>query len=321
MQQITTFQQEGTGFMKKLISLALIFLLFLSACSNHKNDTSSNEKLKIVTTNSILYDMVKHTAGDNIEIHSIVPIGQDPHEYEVKPKDIKALTDADIVFYNGLNLETGNGWFNKALAQADKSPDDSSVVKVSENVKPLYLNDAEGDVSKQDPHAWLSLENGIKYVEKVRDTLLKHDEKHADDIQGHSKDYIAKLEALNKESHEKFNDIPKNERAMITSEGAFKYFSKQYDIKPGYIWEINTEKQGTPEQMKQAIEFVKDNNLKHLLVETSVDHKSMQSLSEETKKDIYGEVFTDSIGKKGSKGDSYYDMMKENIETIHGSMK
>jgi len=228
--------------MKKLISIALILLLFLAACSNGKSDSNSNsnEKLKVVTTNSILYDMVKNAGGDNVEIHSIVPVGQDPHEYEVKPKDIKALTDADIVFYNGLNLETGNGWFDKALSQANKSTKDDSVVKVSEKVKPFYLNGAEGDESKQDPHAWLSLENGIKYVETIRDTLLKHDEKHKEDIESHSKDYIAKLESLNKESHEKFNDIPKDRRAMITSEGAFKYFSKQYDIKPGYIWEINT---------------------------------------------------------------------------------
>lgn len=261
--------------MKKLLSIALIFLLFLAACGNTKNDSgaNSNEKLKVVTTNSILYDMVKNAGGKNVEIHSIVPIGQDPHEYEVKPKDIKALTDA------------------------------------------------EGDESKQDPHAWLSLENGIKYVETIRDTLLKHDKAHNDDIKSHSKDYIAKLEELNKDSHEKFNDIPKDRRAMITSEGAFKYFSKQYDITPGYIWEINTEKQGTPEQMKQAIQFVKDHDLKHLLVETSVDKKSMQSLSEETNKDIYGEVFTDSIGQEGSKGDSYYNMMKSNIETVHGSME
>ncbi|MBO8487680.1 zinc ABC transporter substrate-binding protein, partial [Staphylococcus aureus] len=102
---------------------------------------------------------------------------------------------------------------------------------------------------------------------------------------------------------------------------AFKYFSKQYGITPGYIWEINTEKQGTPEQMRQAIEFVKKHKLKHLLVETSVDKKAMESLSEETKKDIFGEVYTDSIGKEGTKGDSYYKMMKSNIETVHGSMK
>lgn len=302
----------------------MILILFLSACGKGNNDSTSqsNEKIKVVTTNSILYDMVKNVGGDNVEIHSIVPIGQDPHEYEVKPKDIKALTDADVVFYNGLNLETGNGWFENALSQANKSYEDGSVVKVSKNVKPLYLNGAkEGDESKQDPHAWLSLDNGIKYVEEISKALIKKNDNYKDDIQSNTKDYIAKLEDLKKESHDKFNDIPKEQRAMITSEGAFKYFSKQFDIKPGYIWEINTEKQGTPEQMKQAVKFVQDNNLKHLLVETSVDKKSMQSLSEETNLDIYGEVYTDSIGKKGSKGDSYFNMMQENINTVHGSME
>ena len=310
--------------MKKLLIITMILILFLSACGkgNNGSTSQSNEKIKVVTTNSILYDMVKNVGGDNVEIHSIVPIGQDPHEYEVKPKDIKALTDADVVFYNGLNLETGNGWFKNALSQANKSYEDGSVVKVSKNVKPLYLNGAkEGDESKQDPHAWLSLDNGIKYVEEISKALIKKNDKYKDDIQSNTKDYIAKLEDLKKESHDKFNDIPKEQRAMITSEGAFKYFSKQFDIKPGYIWEINTEKQGTPEQMKQAVKFVQDNNLKHLLVETSVDKKSMQSLSEETNLDIYGEVYTDSIGKKGTKGDSYFNMMQENINTVHGSME
>lgn len=310
--------------MKKLLTITMILILFLSACGKGNNDSTSqsNEKIKVVTTNSILYDIVKNVGGDNVEIHSIVPIGQDPHEYEVKPKDIKALTDADVVFYNGLNLETGNGWFENALSQANKSYEDGSVVKVSKNVKPLYLNGAkEGDESKQDPHAWLSLDNGIKYVEEISKALIKKNDNYKDDIQSNTKDYIAKLEDLKKESHDKFNDIPKEQRAMITSEGAFKYFSKQFDIKPGYIWEINTEKQGTPEQMKQAVKFVQDNNLKHLLVETSVDKKSMQSLSEETNLDIYGEVYTDSIGKKGSKGDSYFNMMQENINTVHGSME
>ncbi|WP_210140074.1 zinc ABC transporter substrate-binding protein [Staphylococcus sp. GDY8P112P] len=310
--------------MKKLLTITMILLLFLSACGKGNNDSNSqsHEKIKVVTTNSILYDMVKNVGGDNVDIHSIVPIGQDPHEYEVKPKDIKALTDADVVFYNGLNLETGNGWFKNALSQANKSYEDGSVVKVSKNVKPLYLNGAkEGDESKQDPHAWLSLDNGIKYVEEISKALIKKNDKYKDDIQSNTKDYIAKLEDLKKESHDKFNDIPKEQRAMITSEGAFKYFSKQFDIKPGYIWEINTEKQGTPEQMKQAVKFVQDNNLKHLLVETSVDKKSMQSLSEETNLDIYGEVYIDSIGKKGTKGDSYFNMMQENINTVHGSME
>ena len=309
--------------MKKILALAIAFLIILAACGNHSNHEhhSHEGKLKVVTTNSILYDMVKRVGGNKVDVHSIVPVGQDPHEYEVKPKDIKALTDADVVFYNGLNLETGNGWFEKALKQAGKSTKDKSVVATSKDVTPIYLNGENGNKNKQDPHAWLSLDNGIKYVKTIQQTLIQHDKQNQSTYKNHGKTYLAKLKKLNKESKNKFNDIPKAHRAMMTSEGAFKYFAKQFKVKPGYIWEINTEKQGTPGQMKQAIRFVKDNHLKHLLVETSVDKKAMQSLSEETNKDIYGEVFTDSIGKEGTKGDSYYKMMKSNIDTIHGSMK
>ncbi|MDU9417036.1 zinc ABC transporter substrate-binding protein [Staphylococcus lloydii] len=310
--------------MKKLLPILMLCILFLAACGNDKKSSSatkSDDKLKVVATNSIIYDMAKNVAGDKIELHSIVPIGQDPHEYEVKPKDIKALTDADVVLYNGLNLESGNGWFEKALKQAGKSMKDDDVVAVSKKVDPIYLEGAKGDKDKLDPHAWLSLDNGIKYTETIKETLLNKTKNHKDDIEKMGDEYLTQLKDLNEESNGKFKDIPKKERTIVTSEGAFKYFARQYEIKPGYIWEINTEKQGTPEQMKQAIKFVKDNNVKHLLVETSVDRKIMESLSEETKKDIYGEIFTDSIGKPGSKGDSYYKMMKYNIDTIHGSMQ
>lgn len=310
--------------MRKIITFLLIAVLFLAACGNNSSGNQhhdSKHKLKVVTTNSILYDMTKEVGGDNVEVHSIVPIGQDPHEYEVKPKDIKALTDADVILYNGLNLETGNGWFKKALDQAGKSEKDDSVVSVSDKVKPNYLKGAKHIDSNRDPHAWLSLSNGIKYVTSIQNALEKYDKDHKSTYQDKGDKYKEKLDKLNKDSHKKFKDIPKDQRTMITSEGAFKYFAQEYDINAGYIWEINTEKQGTPSQMKQAIHFVKDNDVKNLLVETSVDEKSMKSLSEETDKDIYGKVYTDSIDKKGTDGDSYYNMMKSNIDTVHKSMK
>ncbi|MCJ1782671.1 MULTISPECIES: zinc ABC transporter substrate-binding protein [Mammaliicoccus] len=305
--------------MKKLFMPLLAIIVLLCAC----NATSSNEDkhLKIVTTNSILADMTKEVTKSDAKVTSIVPIGQDPHEYEIKPKDVKALTDADVIIYNGFNLESGNGWFEKALEQAGKKVSDKNVIQATEDVTPIYLKGGEGDKNKIDPHAWLSIENGIKYVNTIEKHLSDIDKDHSKQFKDNAEKYTNKLDKLHHKMMTAFNDIPEDKRAFITSEGAFKYFAKSYHITPGYIWEINTEKQGTPEQMKQAIKFVKDHDLKSLVVETSVDKKSMQTLAEETNLNIKDEVFTDSIGKKDSKGNSYYNMMEHNAEAIHNSMK
>lgn len=305
--------------MKKLFMPLLAIIVLLCAC----NATSSNEDkhLKIVTTNSILADMTKEVTKSDAKVTSIVPIGQDPHEYEIKPKDVKALTDADVIIYNGFNLESGNGWFEKALEQAGKKVSDKNVIQATEDVTPIYLKGGEGDKNKIDPHAWLSIENGIKYVNTIEKHLSDIDKDHSKQFKENAEKYTNKLDKLHQKMMTAFNDIPEDNRAFITSEGAFKYFAKSYHITPGYIWEINTEKQGTPDQMKQAIKFVKDHDLKSLVVETSVDKKSMQTLAEETNLNIKDEVFTDSIGKKDSKGNSYYNMMEHNAEAIHNSMK
>lgn len=305
--------------MKKLFMPLLAIIILLSAC----NATSSNEDkhLKIVTTNSILADMTKEVTKSDAKVTSIVPIGQDPHEYEIKPKDVKALTDADVIIYNGFNLESGNGWFEKALEQAGKKVSDKNVIQATEDVTPIYLKGGEGDKNKIDPHAWLSIENGIKYVNTIEKHLSDIDKDHSKQFKNNAEKYTNKLDKLHHKMMTAFNDIPEDKRAFITSEGAFKYFAKSYHITPGYIWEINTEKQGTPDQMKQAIKFVKDHDLKSLVIETSVDKKSMQTLAEETNLNIKDEVFTDSIGKKDSKGNSYYNMMEHNAEAIHNSMK
>lgn len=305
--------------MKRLIFSLITVIVLLSAC----NQTSSNndKHLKVVTTNSILADMTKEVTKSNAKVTSIVPIGQDPHEYEIKPQDVKELTDADVIIYNGFNLESGNGWFEKALEQAGKKISDKNVIQATEDVKPIYLKDGEGDKNKIDPHAWLSIENGIKYVNTIEKHLSKIDEKYSKDYKANREKYTNKLNTLHNKMKNEFSDIDEDKRAFITSEGAFKYFAKTYHIKPGYIWEINTEKQGTPDQMKQAINFVKHNHLSSLIVETSVDKKSMQTLAEETNLEIKEEVFTDSIGKKDSKGNSYYNMMEHNAKAIHNSMK
>lgn len=306
--------------MKQRLCLTLgLLTLFLSSIfyfvNHHSSHTSAqHSKLRVVTTNSILEDMVVQVGGEKIHLHSMVARGTDPHEYEPKPKDIAETIEADVLFHNGLNLETGgNGWFEK-LIQTAKKENDKQVFAASKHVNPLYLTT---NPKEKDPHAWLNLENGIKYVETITEVLKAKDPKNANYFQERSDKYLQKLKQLDTQAKQKFLTIPAEKRVLVTSEGAFNYFAQAYHVTPAYIWEINTEAQGTPQQMKNVLAKIHASKIRALFVETSVSPKSMEKVASETNLPIYATLFTDSLAKKGSVGDTYYDMMKWNLEQIY----
>jgi ABC-type Zn uptake system ZnuABC Zn-binding protein ZnuA len=301
--------------------MSILLLLLITACGKEDDNATKdpNEKIQVIATYSIVYDIVKNVGGDRVEIHTLAPVGSNPHEYDPLPKDVQLTTDADAVFYNGLNLEAGNSWFEKLLLTANKGEKDSPVFLMSEGVQPKYLT-TKGKESEVDPHAWLDIRNGIKYAENARDGLIKVDPDHADVYEKNAQAYIEKLETLHEESVSRYNEIPKEQRLLITSEGAFKYFSEAYDFEAAYIWEINSENQGSPEQVKSIVDFIRTKKDPVLFVETSIDPRSMETVSAETGVPIFGKVFTDSIGKPGEDGDTYIKMMEWNIDTIFNGL-
>jgi len=304
------------GF-KKLGFLSLIFMLAvgLFACSNANKNSNTSEKLKVVATNSIIADITKNIAGDKIDLHSIVPVGQDPHEYEPLPDDVKKTSQADLIFYNGINLETGgNAWFTK-LVQNAKKEENKDYYAVSDGVDVIYL-EGQNEKGKEDPHAWLNLENGMIYAKNIAKQLSAKDPKNKDFYEANLKNYLEKLEALDKEAKQKFNNIPKEKKMIVTSEGCFKYFSKAYNVPSAYIWEINTEEEGTPDQIKALVEKLRKTKVPSLFVESSVDERPMQTVSKDTNIPIFEKIFTDSIAEPGQNGDSYYNMMKWNLDKI-----
>ena len=300
--------------MKRIQKLlvALLFLPFLAACSAGKA-RSDNGKLNVVVTNSILADMTKNIAGDQINLHSIVPIGQDPHEYEPLPEDIAKVSDADLIFYNGINLE--NAWFSKMVKNAQKV-ENQDYFAASDGVEVIYL-EGQSAKGKEDPHAWLSLENGIIYAQNIAKQLMVKDPKNKDVYQQNLDTYTQELAALDAKAKSSFAAIPADKKLIVTSEGCFKYFSKAYDIPSAYIWEINTEEEGTPQQTRDLVQKLKAGPTPAaLFVESSVDDRPMKTISRETGIKIYTKIFTDSIAKKGEAGDSYLAMMKWNLEKI-----
>ncbi len=310
-------QRAKNGKKNWLFAAGLIALLGggIALYTNLHATEKTEDKLNVVVTNSILKDITEQIAGDHINLHSIVPVGKDPHEYEPLPEDVQKSTDADVLFYNGLNLETGgNAWFTKLMNNAKKTVNEDYFA-VSDGVEVLYL---EGEAAgKEDPHAWLNLENGMIYAENIAKHLSEKDPENASIYQENLTNYLALLTGLDEEAKAKFASIPDDRKLIVTSEGCFKYFSKAYDVPSAYIWEINTEEEGTPDQIRLLVDRLKKSNVQSLFIESSVNPKPMQSVSKDSGIPIYSEIFTDSIAESGNDGDSYYAMMKWNLDKIY----
>ena len=306
---------------KKLL-VATLVVLGIAGCATGKENssqttsaTAENKKIQVVTTNSIIYDMTKNIAGDLVDLHSIVPVGQDPHEYEPLPEDVQKVQKADLIFYNGINLEYAeDAWFTKMVKNAGKVAD-KDYFAVSDGVDVIYL-EGENEKGKEDPHAWLNIENGVIYAKNIAKQLIAKDPKNKETYEKNLAAYVEKLEALDKDAKQRIAKIPEEKRLIVTSEGCFKYFSKAYDIKSAYIWEINTEEEGTPEQIANLVRQLRASKVPSLFVESSVDDRPMKTVSQETGLPIFSTIFTDSIAEAGKDGDSYYSMMKWNLDKI-----
>ena len=303
----------------KTIAIAAMGVL-LVACGNGEETSEDGEgetpeTLNVISSFSILTDMVEEIGGEYVDVHNLVPIGTDPHDYEPLPEDIKAATDADILLYNGLNLEGGeNGWFFKLVNSVDQ-PDDN-IYEIAKDVEPMYLADEEGQ-QEVNPHAFLSPQVGIQMAETVRDALVEEKPDQAEYFEQTATDYIEQLEQIDTDYTEGIGNIPEEDRVFIASEQAFQYMTDEYGLKEGYIWAIDTDENGSPDQIRNAIEFVNEEQPNVLFVESNVDTRPMETVSSETGVEIYDRpVLSDEIGSPGEEGDTYVKYLEYNLDVI-----
>lgn len=297
-----------------MVSFALIIL---GACnSGEKGPSDSEGKILVVTSFTIIEDMVKEISGEHVEVYNLVPIGTDPHEYDPLPNDTKAVTDADILFYNGLNLEGGeHGWFAKMMESVGQDWD--VAFEVSQGIDPLYLTSDDGKEEEINPHAFLDPVVGIQMAENTRDALIEIDPDNKEIYEQNAEVYLAKLHDMDEQYKTKIGEIPEENRILVASERAYQYMAKRYGLQEGYIWAIDTEENGNPEQITSLIKFIEENNPPVLFVETNVDKRPMETVSKETGVDIFGEIFSDEIGKPGEEGDTYLSYLQFNIDVIY----
>ena len=303
---------------------ATILILLLASCGQNKKNDSNSEiqrPLQVVTTFTIIEDIASEIGGDNVEIHNLVPTGAAPHEYEPLPTDMKKTSDADILFYNGLNLEGGkNGWFFRMIHSVGQK--EENVYSLTKGVSPMYLSDREGRNEEVNPHSFINPAIGIIMAQNMRDVFVERDPAHKENYEERTANYLDKLRAIDQDYKDKIGNIPEDRRILVTSEHAFQYMTKEYGLDEAYIWSIDTEETGSPEQIKELISFIKDHNVPILFIESNVDKRPMQMVSLETNVPISKKaIYSDEIGKPGEEVDSYLKFLQYNINLIYDELK
>ena len=265
-------------------------------------------KFKVVTTFTVIQDIAQNVAGDAATVESITKPGAEIHEYEPTPKDIVKAQSADLILWNGLNLER---WFERFFQNIKDKP----AVVVTEGITPLSIY--EGPYKDApNPHAWMSPSNALIYVENIKNALVKYDPQNADTYQKNAAAYAEKIKQLDKPLREKLSQIPADQRWLVTSEGAFSYLAKDYDLKEGYLWPINAEQHGTPQQVRKLIDLVKKNHIPVVFSESTVSAKPAQQVAKESGAKYGGVLYVDSLSAADGPVPTYIDLLNVTVSTI-----
>ncbi|PRD15422.1 metal ABC transporter substrate-binding protein [Pantoea coffeiphila] len=266
------------------------------------------EKFRVITTFTVIADMAQNVAGDAAEVASITKPGAEIHEYQPTPGDIKRAQGAQLILANGLNLER---WFSRFYRHLKGVPE----VVVSAGVEPMGIS--EGPYSgKPNPHAWMSAKNALIYVDNIRDALVKYDPANAATYQRNAERYKQQISATVAPAQQALAQIPEDKRWLVSSEGAFSYLTRDYGLKELYLWPINADQQGTPQQVRRVIDQVKQHQIPAVFSESTISDKAARQVARETGSHYGGVLYVDSLSQQDGPVPTYLDLLRVTSETI-----
>lgn len=287
---------------------AVLPCLTLLGCDRFASSADADGKKRIVTTFTILQDMAQNVAGDKAVVESITKPGAEIHEYEPTPLDIVKAQSADLVLRNGMGLER---WFEKFMGKVK----DVRSVDLSEGVTPMSISDGPYG-GKPNPHSWMSPKNALVYVENIRKALVEVDPANADSYNANAAAYSEKIKAVDEPLRAKLSEIPAARRWLVTSEGAFSYLARDYDMKELFLWPVNADEEGTPQQVRKVVDTVRSNNVPVVFSESTISDKPQQQVCRETGARYGGVLYVDSLTEDGGVAPTYLKMLAYNADTI-----
>ncbi|MBE9198911.1 MULTISPECIES: metal ABC transporter substrate-binding protein [unclassified Nodularia (in: cyanobacteria)] len=291
-------------------------LLGLSIAGCNQVDTNRTSRgidgqPRVVATSTIIADLAEKIGGEEIQLTGILQPGVDPHIYEPKPADSRVLETADLILYNGYNLEPGLiNLMNAAGEKVRKIP-------VGEVVKPLQLDQYDRQVVP-DPHVWGSAENAIAMTNVIRDELIKLSPADQAEFTQRASELTQELQQLHNWINQQIQTIPADKRQLVTTHDAFQYYGKAYGIAiAGTLIGISTEEQPSAQTVTRLVESIKKNSVPAIFAETTINPALITTVAQEAGVKLAPrQLYADSIGAKGSEGDSYIKMMEANTRTI-----
>lgn len=286
----------------------LFSVLAVSAFVLASLPASAQERLKAVTTFTVIADMARNVAGDAADVVSITKPGAEIHNYQPTPGDLIAAQDADLILWNGLNLEQ---WFAQFLANLGDVPN----VVVTEGVDPMGIGEGPYE-GKPNPHAWMSPTNGLIYVDNIRKAFVAADPANAATYNANAAAYSAEITATVEPIRVALAAIPEGRRWLATSEGAFSYLARDFGLKELYLWPINADQQGTPQQVRHVIDEVRANDVPAIFSESTISSKPAEQVARETGIKYGGVLYVDSLSEADGPVPTYIDLLKVTTSTI-----
>ena len=268
----------------------------------------AQEKFKAVTTFTVIADMAKNVAGDAAIIESITKPGAEIHNYAPTPGDIRRAQGAKLILWNGLNLEL---WFEKFF----KNLKDVPGIVVSQGVEPMGIG--EGPYKgKPNPHAWMSPSAGLVYVDNIRDAFIKYDPSNEKIYRSNAEAYKTRIRETVEPIRRELDRIPEEQRWLVSSEGAFSYLIRDFKMKELYLWPINADQQGTPQQVRNVIDKLRANRIPVVFSESTISPDPARQVARETGARYGGVLYVDSLSEADGPVPTYVDLLRVTTDTI-----
>jgi len=303
--------------MKKLLFILLVYAT-LSSCNTNKKE---NGKLNVVTTTTMITDLVKNIGKDSININGLMGSGVDPHLYKASEGDVTKLVNADVIFYNGLHLEGKLVEVFEKMGSSTKTP-----IALGEEIDKSTLIGSDYFASNYDPHVWFNIEYFKQFTQKVTAVLIEKDAKNAKYYKANETEYLAKLNALQKTITAKIETLPKDKRILVTAHDAFNYFGKNYGFEVVGLQGLSTATEAGVKDVQNLANFIIEKQLKAVFVESSVPKRTIEALQKAVNAkghdvQIGGTLYSDALGSAGTTEGTYIGMFEYNVNTIIDALK